>query len=88
MSRKSTGIDFHPLMTHPYGWMTYGWMTDSSESSIGEVFVQGGRDAEGLFRVTRIGGIQPARVMGATTGIGVERRTARSLCPRGLRGKD
>ena len=25
------------------------------------------------FRVTRFGGIQPARVMGATTGIGAER---------------
>ena len=48
----------------------------------------GGRDAEGLFRVTRFGGIQPARVVRATTGIGAERRTARSLCPRGLRGKD
>ena len=21
--RKSTGIDFHPLMTHPYGWMRH-----------------------------------------------------------------
>ena len=68
VSRKSTRIDFHPLMTHPYGWMT-----DSSESSIGEVSVQGGRDAEGLFRVTRFGGIQPASVVRATTDIGAER---------------
>ena len=52
------------------------------------VSVQGSRDAEGLFRITRFGGIQPARVMEATTGIGADRRTARSLCPRGLRGKD
>ena len=79
MSRKSPGIKFHPLMTHPYGWMRhvpfhpYGWMTDSSESSIGEVTVQGSRDAEGLFRVTRFGGIQPASVVRATTGIGADR---------------
>ena len=50
-----------------------GWMKDSPESLIGEAIVQGSRDSEGLFRVARFGGIQPARVMGATTGIGAER---------------
>ena len=46
------------------------------------VFYLGGCDAEGFFRITRFGGIQPARVMGATTGIGAERRTARKPLPK------
>ena len=68
----STRLDLPQLGPHPHGWMRhelfhpYGWMKDSPESLIGEVLVQGSRDAFRLFRITRSGGIQPVRVMGAT----------------------
>ena len=64
-------------MVYPYGWVRHdishppGWMMDPPESLIGEVSVQGSRDAFRLFRVTRFGGIQPARVMRATWCVGV-----------------
>ena len=45
VSSNSTGIDFHPLMIHPYGWMK-----DSPESLLGEAIVQESRDAKRAFQ--------------------------------------
>ena len=29
-NRKSTGIDFHPVMIHPYGWMRHELSTHTA----------------------------------------------------------